>query len=63
MKLHLRVDETNERHVHVTLFMDGMHCGRLTLDHDEFDALREILLAGEGPGMLVEVDERDKADA
>ena len=37
MKLKIRIDSLNERHVRFTIFQDGGNCGHLTMNTEAFN--------------------------
>ena len=44
--INLRVDSINDRHVHATLFMNGVNHGKLVFDHGEYQIFSTVLLMG-----------------
>ena len=46
MRFHLRIDDSNPRHVHFTVFANGASCGQLVMTPDEYSAFGRGLLIG-----------------
>ena len=46
MKIHLRGDEANGRHTKLTVFLNGMNCGRLIMSEEEAAAFHMIVSGG-----------------
>ena len=46
MNFHLRVDESNSTHVHLTVFANGANCGHLTMRPQEYSAFMQGLVNG-----------------
>ena len=44
--LRLRVDDTNPRHVHFSVFANGARCGKLCMTVDEYSKFASVLLIG-----------------
>ena len=57
MKLHIRIDDENQRHRHFTVFANGANCGRLCMERAEADAFFQILNAGRRSGDTVQITE------
>lgn len=44
--VNLRIDHINEQHVKCTLFCDGVNNGNLTLSHEEYSFMYQIIEEG-----------------
>jgi hypothetical protein len=56
MRIRIRVDKRNSRHVHFTVFVNGANCGTLCVCADEFGTLTKLLMeCAKGPFLTAEV--------
>jgi len=51
MKIHFRIDDSNSRHTHLTLFIDGANCGQLGLLSKDAISFLMIVRHGASPTM------------
>ena len=46
MEIHIRIDEENDRHTKITVFIDGANCGKLCLASPDWPLLKAIFSKG-----------------
>jgi len=46
MRIHLRANSADSRHVHMTLFVNGANCGELCMTVEEANQFHAILAVG-----------------
>lgn len=46
MRLHIKIDDENEVHTKITIFIDGANCGQLCLSSGDWPVVKNVLSEG-----------------